>query len=256
VFFVLTLGGGTGGGISPVIMDILSSRNLDKKYGAIIILPANNEPSIKCLNNGLESYKELSAIMDENLNSIFILDNNKGNKFSINQEFVYTFDRLINITIPDERGIIDGAELECLITQKGVSVICDVKEIDGKLTIDENIFSPFKGQSSYLGISLKDRVNIDLIQARFGTPNDTFIGYNDHANMVIATGLQIDSNRLKEMSEVVKSKQSNRDAFNNKMQEVEIPEIVLPNDATFNKKNIRESSPKKIDVDAIFGKYF
>jgi cell division GTPase FtsZ len=194
IFFVFSLGGGTGSGISPAILDYMSKKNPHKHYGAIVILPSLDEP-IKAQINALEAYQQLYKI--GNLKTVFELDNENGDRFAINKNFVDMFDRLVNITKPDERGVIDGAELEQLLTCKGSAIMAylDVPYVLGNRIEDsiENskVFTRHKRGCQYIGLSLYNDMKPALVEELFGTPLDMYIGYNDNRNFVIATGMQM-----------------------------------------------------------------
>lgn len=105
IFFVYSSDGGTGGGISPVILDLISQENPNKFYGATIILPKISIPSIVSQHNALLSYKHTTEV--EGLKTLFVLDNNKRDDiFSINKEFFDLFDSFINITTPMKKVIL------------------------------------------------------------------------------------------------------------------------------------------------------
>ena len=60
VFVIFSTGGGTGSGIGPVMVDILSDE-LEKSAGAVAVLPGKNE-TVKAFMNSYECMKELADV--------------------------------------------------------------------------------------------------------------------------------------------------------------------------------------------------
>ena len=119
VFVIFTAGGGTGSGSSPMIIDLLI-QHMNKKVGAICVLPSLNEP-LKTAINAYECFHELEAI--DGLGTAFILDN-KADRFTINQNFVDMFDSLVNIPeFSNVKGNIDTAEVKELLSTRGAAII-------------------------------------------------------------------------------------------------------------------------------------
>lgn len=189
VYLVFSLGGGTGSGISPLLLDAFSRKHYKKNFGAIIVAPSSDE-SIQAKINAVEAYNELVKI--PNLKSVFILDNNcKANKLDINTRFVELFDSIVNIADPNKNGVIDEYELERLLTCRGNSVICkfDSDNGEGAIGSDESIFLEHEKDCTHLGVSLLNEFDTSVLFNEFGRPKDVFTGYNNKDNIVIATGM-------------------------------------------------------------------
>ncbi|HSH50208.1 MAG TPA: hypothetical protein VK982_00640 [Bacteroidales bacterium] len=246
VYFIYTLGGGSGGGLSPILLDLISKKNPDKHYGAINILPNINEP-IKCQINAAKAFQQTENIEDI---TILTLDNNTiYDKFKINFAFYSIFDCLMNITNPDPRGIIDGAELETLLTCSGhmyISLIDSWNYIND--SINKNIFTPFDEGCRYITTTSKDKFNIENIINVFGKPIDTFQGYNNNYNMIIASGMPTPTRVINKIIE--KANQENNEQKNNSNQSNKIQELKIN---LYN--NIKTIDKKEIDIESIFQKY-
>lgn len=190
IYIVFSLGGGTGSGMSPLLLDAFSRKYYDRHFGAIVVTPSMDE-SIQCKANAVESYNELIKI--PNLKSMFILDNNKRqDKIDINSEFATLFDQVVNISQPNKNGVIDDYELELLLTCKGNSTILhfDFND-DGVIVTDtaKSIFLDHQKISQYLGVSTTSDFDISALEHEFGKPKDVFKGYNEARNILIASGL-------------------------------------------------------------------
>lgn len=244
VFFVFTSGGGTGSGISPLLIDYIASQNPSKHYGAIVVLPHLRE-GIVPLNNSLECLKQLRMV--DNIKSVFVLDNNtRNNVFEINLEFACLFDELMDITKADKRGVIDGAELEKLITTKGMSIMGHLNFDYDNAYIKDSVFAPYRQGCEYMGVSLaEENINLELLDKNFGIPTAKFLGYNNESNFAIISGMQIFSDRLNEMSNRVKQLVNDRN-FN-----VDEPTIDIPIKRTVEEK----IEKKKMSFDDVFGKF-
>lgn len=264
IYLVFTAGGGTGSGLSPALLQLLARENSDKTYGAITVLPGMSE-SIKAQMNAIETFKDLSRV--DNLRNLIVLDNNNLNdkmvsKLDLNERFVSIFNLLMNISIPDERGVIDFSELETLITCKGSMYLSVTprghcigsqnghQNIDSeKITSlsediinisDTNVFTPFEtGTCEYLAISQggqvdesKMKVEIDELKKLVGTPIDTFIGYNDSVNFTIMAGMPHPTQRIRQIVENIErehkkkmkeNEQNVNSKNNNYIEDLELP---------------------------------
>lgn len=240
VFFIYGCGGGTGSGISPIMLEILTRKNPNKHYSAIMVLPHISE-SVKSIKNGLECYKQT---MENKELTTYILDNNKANKIAINNQFVDLFNRVINMTTPDVRGVIDQAELETLLKSKGNTVIKD-------LTNNDTIFGYCKKGCRYIGLTTVDEVNEEKYINEYGTPVDLFKGYSTKKNTIIITGTSHSINTVDRLRTAILAKNNDRDVQNSNV-EFDIPDI---------KDDVVEFKPKKQpentsnNFDDIFAKY-
>lgn len=190
IYLVFSLGGGTGSGMSPLLLDAFSRKYYDKQFGCIVVVPSVDE-SIQCKMNAVEAYNELIKI--PNLKSMFILDNNRRqNKLDINAEFVKLFDQVVNICEPNKNGVIDDYELEILLTCKGTSTILHFDYNEDKAIVtdaDKSIFLEHEKNCQYLGVSTVNDFDVSVLEHEFGKPKDVFKGYNSKSNILIASGL-------------------------------------------------------------------
>lgn len=255
VMFCFSLGGGTGSGIGPVMLDVLARKNPDKHYGAVVVLPSLNE-SLQSRVNAMAAYKDLMKV--ENLRNIYVLDNNNlGNKFEINYKFAEMFDRLIHITNPDHRGIIDIAELETLLKTKGSVYISEVRTTkvigdmdhpttERKLWEPYSIFAKFSRGCRYIAVSMKNDSDMKLFEETLGKPVDIFKGYNDSSDFLAAFGMPMPKERLSELAESINSEKSQLHRERNEF-DMDIPDLDMPT---------RESKREEnFSFDDIFNKY-
>lgn len=248
VYFIFSLGGGTGSGLSPILLDILSNKNTNKSYGAVTIIPSLNE-SLKAQVNSVEAYKQVTDI--ERLKNVFILDNNKKDKFRINDEFAMLFDRLVNVTERDPRGIIDGAELEVLLTTKGNSIMTFIPHaVDMGWMLEQkvynNIFTNYERGCKYIGLSMSNHIKMENVEELIGMPIDSFTGYSKNETFLISVGMPYPRRIIDRLLMNISMKQENLNDIQPNI-EYEVPRIKSEIKPT------EESAPKELS--SIWKKY-
>jgi cell division GTPase FtsZ len=211
IYLVFSGGGGTGSGLSPLMVDMLSKVYPDKKFGAVVILPDSKE-SIKAQTNAYACLSELSKI--DSIGSVFVLDNDKGDRFSINESFVTLFNEMMEmVNYISPRGNIDAAEIKELLSVRGCSIIT-TSSGDGLIyanivqSIQNNIFADMEKDKKivYMGLSLADEIDINNITNHTGVPYDTFINYNDLGiNITVLSGLSFPETRIEAIKSIIET---------------------------------------------------
>lgn len=198
IFVVFASGGGTGSGAGPMLIDLLIDEG--KTIGAITVLPSIKE-SIKSQINAYECFSELIAI--EGCASTFVIDNDKGEKLSLNTKFVNNFCSFIEI--PDKhksvKGNIDKAEIEETLKAHGMSMIVKTAEKSSAGLIQafkNNCFAPIEADRTvkYIAYSLCGDLDNTEIEKAVGVPLDTFQTYNDKETICALSGLSYPQSRL------------------------------------------------------------
>lgn len=133
VFSVASTAGGTGSGSLAVGIELLSEIN--SKVGAITILPDKNE-SPKAHMNSLECFSELSQY--EQLNSTFIIDNDKANQVFKGKDKIQIYqlsnnqliDNLAEIcSLTDQHALVsnfDKNDLLEILSERGTTIISKI----------------------------------------------------------------------------------------------------------------------------------
>lgn len=206
IFFVCSAGGGSGSTIAPILLKMLARRNPKKTYGMIAAMPSLSESS-KSLRNALVTYKKILNL--ERVGNVYLLDNNtRDNKFEINQIFANKFDEIENITRSDSRGIIDEEEISIIRKVSGNAVIEEIESLN--YTYDnfkKSIFLSCEKGCKYLAYSTKDIVNPNALNSKFGKPTvDSFYGYNNEKNIVMAAGLPYPKEHIQKYLDSIESK--------------------------------------------------
>jgi cell division GTPase FtsZ len=201
LFVIFSSGGGTGSGVGPMLIDLLSD---DKKtVGAITVLPGQTE-SLKSHINAYECFCELTEIYG--MASTFILDNDKNpDKLKLNSIFVNMFTRYLDIPAKykSEKGNIDKAEIEETLKSRGMTIISSLGESNGSVSslissFSKNIFAPIEDDRviKYISLSGVENINIKELEKVVGTPIDTFRTYNEASTICMLAGLSYPQKRL------------------------------------------------------------
>lgn len=205
VYLVFSTGGGTGSGISPLLLDMLTAHCSDKVFGAVCVLPDLNE-SVNIQVNSYNCMTQLSHI--KKLGSVFVLDNMKNNKESVNREFYNAFRSVINLyKHVSTRGNIDISEIKEVLSVRGVAVIAQTKSngYTGLIkTLEDSCFAYQKDKKIvYAAISIKDDINIDGIFDYIGRPYDVFTNYNDNQSVACFSGMSFPRDRIQTIKTIV-----------------------------------------------------
>lgn len=224
VFFTGSFGGATGSGIIPALLDILSRRNPEKNYGAIMIHPSMDE-DISARQNAVAAFKQL--VSRKLLKNLYVLDNNHTrDKFHINKTFAEAFNNLVNSSVVDKRGTIDEAEQERMFSTRGsvfLTLLNDTKTENNftkhtdliNKNLEQNIFTEYTKGCKYIAISSNIDFDKNIIEDKLGKPLRYFRGYNDGKyNLIAAFGMKFPTERIDRMNESIESEKDQLNYFN------------------------------------------
>lgn len=247
IFVCAGMGGGTGSGMMPLMVEILAEQGMD--VGVITTLPSEVESSrVKLV--ALSTFEHLTEI--EGVNSIFIIDNKKASdrlpgvginsKYKMLNEKVATqMDYVNNLCVMPSLLAFDAKDLETVLRTRGLAImnqvtIENVDTLKDELTLStvlkealETSVGPHlervesgaavflfelpKGKGRYL-----TEKSMKIINERVGSPFDVFYGVyeeeskDEDKNMgtltMLLTGLSVqDIPRLNELNEDIVSKE-------------------------------------------------
>lgn len=205
VFFAYGAGGGTGAGLVPIMLDIMSQKNTNKKYGAFIVMPSYNEPTKQAFENAKITYKQLTNV--KNGKCIFVLDNNKvDNKFELNNLFAHKFDKVMNMTNPDSRGVIDESEIADVFDTKGSAIIEEWDILpNNTFKFVSHLFADYISGCQKVAINTIKEINIKELAYKIGYPENPYIGYNNQTNLFFATGVKYQEDIIHKYDEIIKN---------------------------------------------------
>ena len=205
IYLVFSTGGGTGSGISPLLLDMLATHCEDKVFGAVCILPDLNE-SISIQVNAYNCMTQLSNI--KKLASVFVLDNSKYNKDVVNQNFYNAFESVISLPKHvSTKGNIDVSEIKEMLSVRGISVVATSKNNDYTSIIkslDQSCFAYQKDKKVvYATLSQKDDIDTKCLFDVIGTPYDVFMNYNDTQYVVCFSGMSFPKDRIATIKNII-----------------------------------------------------
>lgn len=208
IFLIASSGGGSGSGMLPAIEQRLLNET-DKIICAITCIP-DNKASLKEFMNCYEFFQELESI--EERGATFIIDNNKNrNKFILNEQFSCYLDAFINAETKSAQGVVDRAEIESVLSQKGMCII-NKYNADKATTqcviekIRENIYAPLEDDGVVANIALvnsNNKVRLSEIVDNIGKPLATFEGFELDSTVLAVSGLSFPYGELDEIKQVI-----------------------------------------------------
>ena len=230
--------GGTGSGMSPPLIDLLTDQFPSIKIGAIAIVPERNVLAGNRINTA-ECIEELSKI--EAISSVFLVDNDQMRKInpqsskqqiylSTNRQVMEAINHVLRVTQKSSLfGNFDETDLMNILGTRGVTIISSTPITDAKTTSDvsakiqlswaNSIFCPVESQGViragliYEGPeNISKLINVPSVFERIGEPlqlfEGTYISESDSTITTILSGLSFPSRRLLSLEE---SLEKNRD---------------------------------------------
>ena len=221
VFIVSSTGGGTGSGLAPTLLNLLQHMYPNTKFILVGILPSNNE-SFDTLENTIAYMQEITKLINC---SFMSYDNSKSSKVTINKEIVNDFKVIrgdyINTALNDA---IDENDMAEILNNKGRIVVGRVNDIENNVPINELLLDSITSNNYATGIDgVSGKVKFGVMStltAQLSTKFDDNIlairktigegilfkniaKGNDNRIAVIATGLELPSNRMTEIVDKV-----------------------------------------------------
>lgn len=241
LFVIFASGGGTGSGAGPMLIDLLLDDG--REVGAVTILPSPAE-SVKAHINSYECFTELTQI--QGTAACFILDNNRGDKINLNEQFADDFNSFLEI--PEKykslRGNIDRAEIEETLKAHGMAMIVHAQGVDSSQVIQaltDNEYAPAEADRTvkYITAALAGNVSMEDLEKAVGTPVDTFRAYSGEESICCVCGMTYPKTHLEEMYNKVAQ---NKDTIRKNLEATQ--ETAMQKDINF----LNELQPKHREV--------
>ena len=198
VLVIFSAGGGTGSGLSIPTLKYLTQ--IGKICIPVMVLP-DGHSSAKINENTYNACVELMSV--QGLGATFLLDNTKGDKFSINNKFVCEFDTFLTIKNSSVHGNFDISERKLILSHPGVAVIGKLSKSRSTApeiieSLHSGIYAEIEAKSCYyLGVITSNKsLSVNSISAELGGCYDTFIGISDATTIAIVSGLQFPKNKI------------------------------------------------------------
>ncbi|WP_394236981.1 cell division protein FtsZ [Niallia oryzisoli] len=236
--------GGTGSGMSPLLIKLLLDQLPGINIGAIAIVPEQNVLAGNRIN-AAECIEELSKI--ERISSVFLVDNDQIRKMnpqsskqqiyvSANYQVVEAIHYVLEVTQKSSvYGNFDETDLMRILNTRGVTIISSAPIADAKTasdtcskihqSLENSVFCPIESASPiragliYEGSENMSRlINVPSVFERIGEPLQLFEGtYNSESDptvTIILSGLSFPTNRLLSLEH---SLEKNKDRLQNLM---------------------------------------
>lgn len=234
--------GGTGSGMSPLLIKLLLDQLPSINIGAIAIVPQQNVLAGNRIN-AAECIEELSKI--EQISSVFLVDNDQMRKMnpqsskqhiylSVNYQVMKAINHVLEVTQKSSLyGNFDETDLMKILNTRGVTIISSAAVTDAKTTSDtcskihqsleNSVFCPIESASAiragliYEGSeNMSKLINVPSIFEKIGEPlqlfEGTYISESDPTVTTILAGLSFPTNRLLSLE---KSLEKNKDRLQN-----------------------------------------
>lgn len=199
IIVIYSSSGGTGSGLSTPMLKYLSQTG--KTCIPVVILPDDAIESAKACENAYNACAELMSI--QGLGATFLLDNSRGDKFTINNKFVCELDSFINLKNSSTYGNIDKAERKLMLSCPGIATIGKLSKSRSTApeiieALHNGIYAEIESKTAYyLGISTSNKsLDTNNIASALGGVYDTFSGISDATTIAIVTGLKFPQKRI------------------------------------------------------------
>lgn len=206
ICFVYSMGGGSGSGITPILMKILSNFEEleDKVLMSMAIVPNKKEPP-KVKINAVECFNDFVTLYKSNVisSSLWVSNpefSNGSNKLEFNREVAYDVHRILNISSKDVRGTIDQYEALDQLGIRGAINIGDI--IKGRKGDRDRFevsycFEQAYGAAQSIVYSLTDETDYirKIMENSYGEVEIPLVGYRDDdmGSYAVVYGLPIPS---------------------------------------------------------------
>lgn len=208
IFLIGSSGGGSGSAIVPATKKRLQAET-DKIICVVTCIPDNNA-SMKEYMNCYEFFQELESIDGDG--ATFIIDNNRNKeKLTLNEQFACYLDAFLNCETSSVRGVVDQAEIENVLSQRGICII-NKQGSDNATTqtvierIRDNIYVPLENDGVVANIALvnsNNNVRLNEIIENVGKPLATFEGWELDATVLAISGCSLPYKRLEEIKQKI-----------------------------------------------------
>lgn len=199
IIVIYSSSGGTGSGLSTPMLKYLAQTG--KTCIPVVILPDDAIESAKACENAYNACVELMSI--QGLGATFLLDNARGDKFTINSKFVCELDSFINLKNSSTYGNIDKAERKLMLSCPGIATIGKLSKSRSTApeiieALHNGIYAEIESKTAYyLGISTSNKsLDTNNIASALGGVYDTFSGISDATTIAIVTGLKFPQKRI------------------------------------------------------------
>lgn len=286
IFVPFSTGGGSGSGIAPVILSLLTEAMPDKVFVAMPILPDKKE-SYTNQRNCLDTFEDLSQLnictipIDNDKPRALLNNIGKSNLYkNVNERTVSLIKKAASYTDQySKNGVLDKKDLKTIFSTSGIATLSEANltTLSNSFELSESSFaekiqkswnqSPFVdielNQIISAGIifdgqeKLMESINMEKIFTVFGNkmPISIFEGYYHNENgfvLSILSGLSWCNNRLEEIDKTLEDNSINLNSINENNQTYKSRTADL---LKIKSKNTPNKQPKVNDISNIINKF-
>ena len=214
IYLVTSTGGGSGSGLTPMIIKMLKRACPDKIIN-LVAVKASSKDSKRAIENTIEFWNDM-PVVNNLINAKIYLDNDKDEEENINKQFARDLDDAISLASGSDTNVIDETDLENVMTAKGGLTILRLNEEYAEnaefaiqKAIKDSIYvEPVEEDCKYLCVSLRDEIfNIEEIKNQYYAEEDIFISVNQRDNLVVVSGTPLPKLMIEMLNEELKDRE-------------------------------------------------
>lgn len=232
ILFTFSMGGGSGSGITPMLIRAFSVIAPEKIICTLSAVPSFDE-SPKSRANAVTCYNDLTVL--KNISNQYWIDNNmfesSEEMLEHNEIVVNKIHNIFNMSSNDNRGNIDDDEVKGLLEVNGTVALGflskKAKPNGHRLVLDNNFLSA-KGEASYVAYSIVDDEDYieEEIREKFGEQEDKLRAFKKSGtSFIVLFGLPMPTKHfesLRESYEEFKAERAELDEVVNETIEIEV----------------------------------
>lgn len=248
IIAIASADGGSGSGITPLLMNVTKHMTEDKTINLVAVLPRYDEGK-RSIENTLDFWNEVATLYKQGvINSIMLVDNNKRNTDEeINEKLVVELDACLGA-----EGLTDETDSWVVNNDIGYKIVLDLEEgydtveeaIDN--CIKESVFvypdEGFKRCNSILGVMNPEAYDLEEAKEQYVAREFKKFGASDEFNTLILGGCRIPKEAIDVYVNLLKEANKESALDNDDLDDLTIntesitPKKKVPKTKTINKK--------------------
>ena len=230
----------------------MTINEINTFYGEDDLLTTRHNLVMRVRTLVKDGYME-KGIKDHLEFTYMFLDNNSGNKQTINSICTTMLNIFLSNNSVSELGNVDEQEKRTILSTHGSMVLsvlgnekASVEKVIEMLTTN-NIFAPIQkdGKCEYIGIiNSSKKINKDDIIKIVGIPRRTFEGYGSDKTITAISGLSFPFDHLNSIKEIAKQKYDERINAVKTIRSNELEDLDFSDDVVVEKE--KKQKPKKL----------
>lgn len=248
VICIASADGGSGSGITPLLMKVTKAMTEDKTINLVAVLPRYNEGK-RALENTIDFWNEAIKLYKQGIiNSIMLVDNNKRETdLEVNEKLIEELDACLGA-----EGLTDETDSWVVNNDRGYKIVLNLEEgyddIDEAINacIHESVFvypdEGFKKCNSILGVLNPDAYDIEKAKEQYSSKEFKKFGESEEYNTLILGGCKIPKEAINVYSGLLEDIKKEEES------EIEDTEDLLVNTTVMKKEksnDVKDTSVKR-----------